>query len=728
MPLDMSDDSKNVRSLVSKGQFFEAMELVEELRKDEELTDIELLTLDITESRIDFYLGKYAEAIWKAEKTLLKCEKTNNYPLIVKNILLLTEILIHQGRLAEALQKIELCETYLKKFPDDQSRMSKTLYAFMSRLKGQYYSNIGNREQSNEFLEISLELNHELENRMEYARALDLMSSNVRDIDKKEAYKLLEESLTIRKEIGNKYEIANTLNRFGIIKHAEGKLDEALAFYEESRQLAAEYQNLNFLSILNMNSGNIYKSRGNLNRALDYYLESSKQARDSGNRLLTAGVLFNISDIYRQKGELDKALEYQERCLILFKEFNNPNYDLASLQQLGVIYLSKGNLNLAKEHLQKSLILSEEAGTKQKSVAILYNLIISLVELEEYEQAERYLEKMEENKKQLDSKIVEQQYSLAKGILLKRSTRLARKAEAENLFRKVIDSDVVSYELTVSAIYHLSELLIQELKITDAPDLWTEVRALMDRLLSIAKTQDSHLLLAETYWLKSKLALIDLELEEAKVLMNQAQFMADEKGLQRLAVRISNEYDEFLNNLEKLEEMDEKDASFQEIMDFVKLDDILLQLIRKGEIELQRKSPEEPIMLVIQDKSGRTVLTESFDTTTQIDSELLGGFLAAINSFAGEIFSSSGHIERIKHEEYSLTLQVIDPLLVTYVYKGLSYEAINKLSVFVKTLKDTENLWDALIKITKSQRTLPKEYEEQLISLIAITFGKSKTE
>ncbi len=726
MPADTPSKSRNIRELVSKGEFFEALELLEELRENKELSETEILTLDITESRIDFYFGKYAEAIWKAEKTLIRCEKTNNTLLIVKNLLLLTEILIHQGRLDEAYQKIETCEKYLKKSTDDESKMTKTLYAFMSRLKGQYYSNIGKREEAKEFLEISIELNQELGNRMEYARALDLISSTIRDIDAKKAYEILEESLEIRKEIGNKYEIANTLNRMGIVNMSEGKLDEALSYYEESRNLAEGYGNLNFLSILNMNSGNVYKSRGNLNKALDYYLESSKQARDSGNRLLTSGVLFNLSDIYRQKGELDKALEYQERCLILFKEFNNPNYDLASLQQLGVIYLSKGNLNLAKEQLQKSLILSEEAGTKQKSVAILYNLIITLVELNEFEQAEKYLEKMEENKKHLDNKIVEQQYSIAKALILKRGTRLAKKASAENLLRNVIESEVVSHELTVSAILHLCELLIQELKITDEPDLWTEVRSLMKRLLNIAKSQDSHLLLAETYWLQSKLALIDLELKEAKTMMNQAQFMAEEKGLERLAVRISNEYDELLNNLEKLEELDKKDATFQEIMDFVKLDDILLQLIRKGEIELQRKSPEEPVMLVIQDKSGRTVLTESFDTTTQIDSELLGGFLAAINSFAGEIFSSSGHIERIKHEEYTLTLQAIDPLLVTYVYKGLSYEAINKLSLFVKTLRESKDVWEELLKLTKSQRTLSEKFKSELNSLIDITFGKSQ--
>ena len=726
MPLGTPNKSINVRDLVSKGEFFEALEIVKEQKNNTELTDIELLTFEIVESRIDFYLGKFAEAIWKAEKTLIKCEKTNNIPLIVKNLLLITEILINQGRLDEAYQKIESCETYLKKYAEDDSPMIKSLYAFMSRLKGQYYSNIGNRGQAIEFLEISLELNKEINSKLEYARSLDMLSSTIRDVDSKKAYNLLEQSLEIRKEIGNKYEIANTLNRLGIINMTRGKLDEALSYYEESRKLAEGYQNLNFLALLNMNSGNVYKSKGNLNKALDFYLESSKQARDSGNRLLTSGVLFNIADIYRQKGELDKALEYQERCLILFKEFQNPNYDLASLQQLGVIYLSTGNLNLAKEHLQKSLILSEEAGTNQKTVSILYNLIIALVELEEFEQAERYLDKMEELCEKEENKIANQQHSIAKALLLKRSTRLAKKVNAEKLLREVIEDEIVSYELTVSAIFHLCELLIQELKITDAQDLWEEVRSLMKKLLGIAKSQDSHLLLAETYWLQSKLALIDLELKEAKILMNQAQFMAEEKGLHRLAIRISNEYDELLNNLEKIEELNKQDASFQEIMDFVKLDDILLQLIRKGEIELQRKSPEEPIMLVIQDKSGITVLTESFDTTTQIDSELLGGFLAAINSFAGEIFSSSGHIERIKHEEYTLTLQAVDPLLVTYVYKGLSYEAINKLSLFVDTLKETRDVWDELIKITRSKRTLPEEFRDKLIALINITFGESQ--
>ena len=67
-------------------------------------------------------------------------------------------------------------------------------------------------------------------------------------------------------------------------------------------------------------------------------------------------------------------------------------------------------------------------------------------------------------------------------------------------------------------------------------------------------------------------------------------------------------------------------------------------------------------------------------------------------------------------------MQVVDPLLVTYVYKGLSYEAISKLSSFVTILRENQEVWEELVKTTKTQKSLLKRIETQLIEKINSVF------
>ena len=111
-------------------------------------------------------------------------------------------------------------------------------------------------------------------------------------------------------------------------------------------------------------------------------------------------------------------------------------------------------------------------------------------------------------------------------------------------------------------------------------------------------------------------------------------------------------------------------------------------------------------MLILLNKDGQTIFTQKFLELTKLDGALIGGFLAAINSFASEIFESKGHIERIKYQEYTLIINVQESLLFSYVYKGTSVDSLNKLNEFVESVKKSKLLWTSLMEAAKTLTTL----------------------
>jgi len=148
------------------------------------------------------------------------------------------------------------------------------------------------------------------------------------------------------------------------------------------------------------------------------------------------------------------------------------------------------------------------------------------------------------------SKWVALQYDLARALLLKASNRTRDKMQAQMLLQKIAEDDVL-FDLTVSACLHLCESLFFEFKASEDPSILLEIQTITNRLLEIAKTQQSHSLLAETYLLQAKLALLDLDVPHAVHSLTQAQDIADKHGLQLLAQSISQEHDTLLRQIDQ---------------------------------------------------------------------------------------------------------------------------------------------------------------------------------
>jgi predicted amidohydrolase len=123
--------------------------------------------------------------------------------------------------------------------------------------------------------------------------------------------------------------------------------------------------------------------------------------------------------------------------------------------------------------------------------------------------------------------------------------------------------------------------LLGELKDTGEEEIFKEIKKLTNQLLEIAEKQSSHSLLAETYLLQSKLALIELDMGQAKRLLRQAQSIAEDNGLIRLARAVTQERDSLQSQLKKLDSLMKQEPSKQEMIDLTNIDALLEQMIQK---------------------------------------------------------------------------------------------------------------------------------------------------
>ncbi|MFQ5980465.1 MAG: tetratricopeptide repeat protein [Candidatus Heimdallarchaeota archaeon] len=580
--------------------------------------------------------------------------------------------------------------------------------------------------------------------------------------DLEQASALLQASLSIRQTSGNSYAAADPLNDIGIIFAIKGEFKLALNYLQQSLELFEEVGNKSSVVKLRNNIGRIYSQIGKLDQALKHFQESLEVSEELGNKRITAGLLLNIGLTNWAQGDLDSALEFYQRSLALYEELESKNEMAICLNNIGLAYATKGELAKVLEIYQRSLAIRKELGDKHGIASSLnnigqvyrimedfetsltyfenslelfeeigndvdtstaiYNLILATMRARDIEDTQTLLQRLEEMNAKKENKLISQCYRLSKAIILATSTRIKDKARAQELLEEISEEEIIQHDKIMDAMLQLTELLLFELKVAGDPIILKEINALTHRLVDIAQDQNNFFLLAETYMLQSKTALLELDVKHAQQLLNQAQLLAEEKGLPKLAMRISGEYDSLLDQMKKWDDYVDRDASMSERLELARLEDMVVRMIRKRETDIPDRAPEDPMMVMILAGSGLTLYSKAFVEEILADEHLVGGFLTAVGSLGSEIFASSGAIERIMYQDYTLALKPLESLSFVYVFKGQSYSALLKLDQFMQATYDSPIVWGALERTLKTGLTLDEAEEKTMEETIRQIF------
>jgi tetratricopeptide (TPR) repeat protein len=225
------------------------------------------------------------------------------------------------------------------------------------------------------------------------ARALNWSGTTYHAIgDYDQALDYLQQSLSIKREIGDKAGEGSTLNNISQIYDARGDYDQALDYLQQSLQIRREIGDKKGEGTTLNNLSQIFQAQGDYDQALDYLQQSLKIRREIGDKAGEGTTLNNLSQIYDAQGDYDQALDYLQQSLKIQQEIGDKAGEGTTLNNLSQIYDAKGDYEQALDYLQQSLKITREIGDKAGEGITLSNLSLIFKAQGDYDQALDYLQ------------------------------------------------------------------------------------------------------------------------------------------------------------------------------------------------------------------------------------------------------------------------------------------------------------------------------------------------
>ncbi|MFW9823737.1 MAG: tetratricopeptide repeat protein, partial [Candidatus Thorarchaeota archaeon] len=359
-----------------------------------------------------------------------------------------------------------------------------------------------------------------------------------------------------------------------------------------------------------------------------------------------------IGTYYTLSGELDRSLKHYMRSLETYRKLDNKSYIAATLNNLGANSMSLGDYPNALKFLEESLHYYEI-----QPIGIefpLSNLVEFTLENNDTELAQKYFAQLERlyNHKKTDT--VDIAYRLSKVLMLKRSSRIRDKAEAETILKEMIGVDRIWYNMTLEPIIHLSDLLLSEYRLTNDREVLDELNFYVGKMLERAEKTHSYIQFCNTFILQAKLALINLELKAARRFLSEAQKIAERYRLRPLAMKISQEHDMLLRQKEIWENFKDSEESYSDRWKLAGLNEQMENMVKKRVVKVPDLSDEESIFLLIISEGGEPVFSQKFVDDRSFEDHLFGGFLTTIDYFIKETFSEG--LDRAMFGDYTLLM------------------------------------------------------------------------
>ncbi|MFQ5978348.1 MAG: tetratricopeptide repeat protein [Candidatus Heimdallarchaeota archaeon] len=561
--------------LMHQGKVDEARPLIEALEKEETLPSDDRLTWQLLKSQLLITTGDYNASQQLADQVWKESLERRKLLLGVDASIVMAEASGELGKYEDSLAAIARGEEALTTLTEEPPAALTSRQASLIHLRGRNCFWKGEADQAMDYFQQSLALRQKLGNKHDIAvslRTIGVIHGFKGNWD--QAIDFHRQALKIFQEVGNKYRIGWCLRNIGGICGAKGELDRALEYSQQGLALFQEIGNKNMIAYSLHALGDIYCQQGDLERALEYYQQQLSFLEELGNKWHLLTCLRSIGWLYWDKGEIDRAWEYHQQSFALAQEIGHKHWKGDSFF-LGLFHWQKGALEQALTLLEKALSYLEEHGLDFFIPFALFWLIIVSIDNGSPEQAQEYLQRLEQINEQNENKLVSQRYRLAQGLVLKASSRIRDKVRAQEIFQQIAEEEVVANTLTEMAMVNLCELLLDELKTYGEADVLQAAKTLVHKLYELAQDQHSFSLVINALVLQAKLALVGGDPATATQLLEQAKLTADENNLELLTAKVLRERQSLQTQYETWEQLIQRNAPFHERMERARVADYL---------------------------------------------------------------------------------------------------------------------------------------------------------
>jgi len=158
--------------------------------------------------------------------------------------------------------------------------------------------------------------------------------------------------------------MAAALNNIANVLKIQGNLDGAKRMHEDALAIRREIGHKGGMAQSILNIGDVLVSKGDLKEAKKTVRKSLALSRRTGDRMQISTALQNLAGIAADQGDLGRARKTYEKALTIGRK-NGDKSDIANtLNALGDVLYKQGNLSRAHKIQEESLAIRTQLGEK----------------------------------------------------------------------------------------------------------------------------------------------------------------------------------------------------------------------------------------------------------------------------------------------------------------------------------------------------------------------------
>ena len=308
-------------------------------------------------------------------------------PKRIEGLLALGRVEIESGNAQGGIEYLTKAQAMAIEVGDDAE------HAQVAQAMGVGYFSIPRYEEALKSVQESLDIKKRLGLKKGIAESLDMMAT-IQDLTGKSdaALKNYTDALSLMRELGDKQGTADVLTDTGAFQLEHGKYDEALKLFKESLQLQIDLHNDSSQGMVLTNIGNTYIAKGDFDNGRTYF-EQSLQVRE---KLKVPGdiadTLHNLAETSVKNGRFDQAQEQYLRALELRRNAGDQKGAALESSGLGTLFADQGRYGAAVSAEQDALKGFQESKEKGfMATEILLNFGNALALAGRSDEAAKYL-------------------------------------------------------------------------------------------------------------------------------------------------------------------------------------------------------------------------------------------------------------------------------------------------------------------------------------------------
>lgn len=203
------------------------------------------------------------------------------------------------------------------------------------------------------------------------------------------AREMYEESLTIRRKLGDATGIAALYANLGEVAFQQCDYTVARHLYEESLKLARNEGDNKTIAYLLSYLGRIAREQGDIERATALWEEGLHVARDTGDKRAIANLLACLGQVARDQGDFVRAATLHQSSLTIYRELGNKVGIAFLLTRLGQVARDQSDFTRAATLHETSLAIYRELADRWGMAECLEHLAAAAADQSHLERAAR---------------------------------------------------------------------------------------------------------------------------------------------------------------------------------------------------------------------------------------------------------------------------------------------------------------------------------------------------